>query len=86
MGENDVVAVYSAAKGMTNFFIDEASISEDKSTADFYGSDFLWSPTSTYYAFYPYGSGQALDKSAIPVNYKYQKQYSNGDFSDLGNF
>lgn len=84
--KNDVVAVYSAAKGMTNFFIDEASISEDKSTADFYGSGFSLSPTSTYYAFYPYGSGQALDKSAIPVNYKYQKQYSNGDFSDLGNF
>ncbi len=35
------MAVYSAAKGMTNFFIDEASISEDKSTADFYGSDFF---------------------------------------------
>lgn len=84
--KGDIVAVYSAAKGMTNFFIDEASISEDKSTADFYGSGFSLSPTSTYYAFYPYGSGQALDKSAIPINYKYQKQYSNGDFNDLGNF
>lgn len=83
---NDIVAVYSASNGMINFFIDEASISEDKSTANFYGSGFSLSPTSTYYAFYPYGSGQSLDKSAIPVNYNYQKQYSNGDFRDLGDF
>ena len=84
--DGDVVAVYSSAKGMTNFFIDETSISDDKSTANFYGSGFSLSPTSTYYAFYPYGIGQSLDKSAIPVNYKYQKQYTNGDFNDLGNF
>ena len=38
--KNDVVAVYSAAKGMTNFFIDETSISDDKTTANFYGSGF----------------------------------------------
>ena len=84
--EGDVVAVYSAARGMTNFFIDESSISADKSTADFYGSGFSLSPMNTYYAFYPYGAGQALNKNAVPVNYNYQKQYSNGDFSDLGNF
>lgn len=84
--KDDVVAVYSSANGMTNFFIDETSISEDKSTANFYGSGFSLSPSSTYYAFYPYSHGQSLNKSYIPITYKYQKQYSNGDFSDLGNF
>lgn len=84
--EGDVVAVYSAARGMTNFFIDKSTISEDKSTANFYGSGFSLTPLNTYYAFYPYREGQALDKNEIPVNYDYQEQYSNGSFNDLGNF
>lgn len=84
--EGDVAAVYSSAKGMTNFFIDESSISQDKLSANFYGSGFSLLPSNTYYAFYPYGVGQTLDRSKVPVNYNYQKQYSNGDFNDLGNF
>lgn len=84
--KGDIVAVYSAARGMTNFFIDESTISKDKSTANFYGSGFSLAPLNTYYAFYPYGRGQALDKRAVPVSYNYQKQDSNGGFNDLGNF
>lgn len=81
----DVVSVYSSEKGLTNFFIDETSISEDGFTADFNGSGFSLSPNSTYYAFYPY-SASALDKSAIPITYFGQKMLSNGDFKDLGKY
>ena len=83
----DVAAVYSEEKGMTNFFIDDESISEDGSTAEFYGSGFTLTPNSTYYAFYPYSSdAQSLDKQKIPVSYDGQNIKSNGDNSGLGDF
>lgn len=46
----DVVAVYSSSKGMTNFYIDNESISEDGISADFNGSGFKLLENSTYYA------------------------------------
>ena len=83
----DVVAVYSSSKGMTNFYIDNESISEDGISADFNGSGFKLLENSTYYAFYPYSSSiQSLDKTAIPVSYLGQNMKSNGDFSSLGDF
>ena len=83
----DVAAVYSEEKGMTNFFIDDESISEDGSTAEFYGSGFTLTPNCTYYAFYPYSSdAQSLDKQKIPVSYDGQYIKSNGDNSSLGDF
>lgn len=83
---NDIVAVYSDQKGLTNFFIDETSISDDKTSANFYGSGFSLSPTSTYYAFYPYEMNQSLNKSQIPIKYNNQQQKFNKDFASLGNF
>lgn len=83
----DIVAVYSSSKGMTNFYIEEESISEDGTSANFNGSGFKLQENKTYYAFYPYnGSTSYLDKTSIPVNYVGQEMKSNGDFSDLGNF
>ena len=58
---DDVVGVYSAANGLTNFFIDEKSLSLDGRSANFNGSGFALTPSSTYYAFYPY-SKASLDK------------------------
>ena len=83
----DVVAVYSSLNGMTNFYIDNESISEDGTSADFNGSGFKLLGNSTYFAFYPYSSSiQSLDKTAIPVSYLGQNMKGNGDFSSLGNF
>lgn len=83
----DIVAVYSDSKGMTNFYIDEESLSEDGTSANFNGSGFKLLENSTYYAFYPYSSSiQSLDKTAIPVSYLGQNMKSNGDFSSLGDF
>lgn len=83
----DIVAVYSNLKGMTNFFIEDESISGNGTSANFNGSGFKLEENKTYYAFYPYnGSSQYLDKTSIPVNYIGQEMKSNGDFSDLGNF
>lgn len=83
----DIVAVYSDSKGMTNFYIDEESISEDGTSANFNGSGFKLLENRLYYAFYPYNSSiQSLDKTAISVNYAGQCMKSNGDFSSLGNF
>lgn len=85
--DEDIVAVYSSSKGMTNFYIDNESISEDGTSADFNGSGFKLLENSTYYAFYPYSSSiQSLDKTAIPVSYLGQNMKSNGDFSSLGDF
>lgn len=56
----DVVAVYSSSKGMTNFYIDNESISEDGISADFNGSGFKLLENSTYYAFYPYSSSYSI--------------------------
>lgn len=81
----DVVGVYSAANGLTNFFIDEKSLSLDGSSANFNGSGFALTPSSTYYAFYPY-SKASLDKKAIPISYSSQVMLSNGNFKSLGDF
>ena len=83
--ENDVVAVYSSSKGMTNFIIDNENISEDGLSAEFYGSGFTLTPNSQYYAFYPY-SKASTDKTAIPVSYEGQQMLLNGDFHSLGNY
>ena len=83
----DIVAVYSSSKGMTNFFIEDESISENGTSANFNGSGFKLEENKTYYAFYPYnGSTQYLDKKSIPVSYIGQEMKSNGNFSDLGDF
>ena len=83
--ENDIVGVYSQSKGLTNFFIDEKSVSEDGLQANFNGAGFSLLPNSKYFAFYPY-SANALDKNCIPINYFGQRVTDNGDFSSLGNF
>lgn len=81
----DVAAVYSSEKGLTNFFIDEHTISDDKLSATFYGSGFSLSPTMPYWAFYPY-NGNELDKKQIHISYQGQDIKTNGSFRDLGNF
>lgn len=81
----DVAGVYSSGKGLTNFFIDESSISSDGTSARFYGSGFSLSPESSYYAFYPYNAG-ALDKRRIPVHYSGQNMEHNGAFKELGTY
>lgn len=83
--ENDVVAVYSSSKGMTNFLIDNNNISEDGLSAEFDGSGFMLTPNSKYYAFYPY-SKASTDKTTIPISYLGQRISSNGDFRSLGNY
>lgn len=79
----DVVSVYSSTRGLTNFFIDPSSISDDGTSAYFNGSGFSLSPNANYYAFYPYSSS-ALDKSNIPVSYYGQNISTNGNFKELG--
>lgn len=83
----DIVAVYSDSKGMTNFYIDDESISEDGVSANFDGSGFKLLENKNYYAFYPYSSSiQSLDKSSIQISYEGQNMRTNGDFSSLGDF
>lgn len=82
---DDVVGVYSSSKGLTNFFIDEESISEDGTSATFNGSGFSLTTNSLYYAFYPY-CPSALDKTKIPITYNGQILKVNGGFSDLGSY
>ena len=65
---DDVAGVYSSGKGLTNFFIDDKSISEDGTSATFNGSGFSLNSDALYYAFYPY-SASALDKTMIPISY-----------------
>lgn len=85
--EGDIVAVYSESKGMTNFYIDNESISANGTSANFNGSGFKLLGNNTYYAFYPYSSSaQSLDKTNITVNYNGQSIESNGDFSSLGKY
>lgn len=79
----DIAGVYSMERGLTNFFIDENSISPDGTSAEFNGSGFSLNPNSTYYAFYPY-SPSSLEKEKIRVCYSGQNIYSNGCFKDLG--
>ena len=81
----DVAGVYSSGKGLTNFFIDETSISNDGTSARFNGSGFTLSPENKYYAFYPY-KPNALDKYRIPVHYAGQNMENNGAFKELGNY
>lgn len=81
----DVAGVYSTERGLTNFFIDENSISSDGISAEFNGSGFSLTPNSTYYAFYPY-SPSLLQKEEIRIGYSGQNIYSNGCFKDLGLF
>lgn len=83
--KGDVVGVYSSSKGLTNFFIDENTISSDGTSANFNGSGFSLNSNSTYYAFYPY-SKSSLNKSEIPISYSSQVMMSNGDFKSLGDF
>lgn len=83
--KGDIVGVYSSIKGLTNFFIDEESLSKDSTQALFNGSGFSLKPNSYYYAFYPYNPS-ALDKKVIPVSYALQHMNHNGAFADLGNF
>lgn len=83
--EGDVVGVYSDAKGLTNFFINPESISEDKTSAEFNGSGFSLQSNNTYYAFYPYEKA-SLDKTNIPLSYEGQAIAQNGDFKSLGNY
>ncbi len=85
--KGDIVAVYSDSKGMTNFYIDDESISNDGTSADFNGSGFKLLEKKPYYAFYPYNLSQEyLDKTKIPVTYSNQYVKSNGDCSSLGEF
>ena len=81
----DVAGVYSSGKGLTNFFIDDKSISEDGTSATFNGSGFSLNSDALYYAFYPY-SASALDKTKVPISYTGQELRANGSFSDLGTF
>lgn len=81
----DIVGVYSTNKGLTNFFIDEESISDNGTSATFNGSGFSLTTNSLYYAFYPY-SPSALDKTKIPITYNGQTLKTNGSFSDLGSY
>ena len=82
---DDVVAVYSSARGMTNFFIDEKSISADSTSAIFNGSGFDLKHNEIYSAFYPYDKAY-IDKTNIPVSYKGQNMLSDASFKDLGAF
>lgn len=84
-GIGDVAGVYSSGRGLTNFFIDESSISGDGSSARFNGSGFTLSPDSRYYSFYPYRA-DALDKEKIPVSYSGQNLEHNGSFKELGKY
>ena len=81
----DVAGVYSSGKGLTNFFIDDESISEDGTSATFNGSGFSLNSDALYYAFYPY-SASALNKTMIPISYTGQVLRANGSFSDLGSY
>lgn len=83
--QGDVSAVYSIGKGLTNFFIDENTISADGMSACFSGSGFTLSPNSLYYAVFPYNPS-LLDKSKILVNYAGQNIDNNGDFEGLSKF
>lgn len=83
--EGDVSAVYSSGKGLTNFIIDDNSISEDGMSATFNGSGFTLTPNSMYYAFFPYNSS-SLDKSKIVVNYVGQNMRFNGDYEGLSQY
>ena len=83
--QNDIVGVYSSSKGLTNFFIDENSISSDGLSANFNGAGFSLMPNAPYYALYPY-SADALDKTSIPLNYYGQIMDSNGDTKNLGKY
>lgn len=83
--QGDVAAVYSSGKGLTNFFIDEESISDDGTSATFNGAGFSLDANSVYYAFYPYNSS-ALDKTKVPISFCGQSIHTNGSFSDLGKY
>lgn len=82
---NDVVSVYSSSKGLTNFIIDESSISSDGLSATFNGSGFTLMPNSPYLAFYPYSKAE-LDKKKIHLSYYGQRMSSNGDYESLGDY
>lgn len=82
---NDVVGVYSQQNGLTNFIIDESSISSDGLSAGFNGAGFLLLPNSLYHAFYPYSKAE-LNKKKIHLSYNGQRMISNGDFKSLGDF
>lgn len=81
----DVAAVYSSGRGMTNFFIDENSISQDGTSAVFNGSGFSLFPNTLYYGFYPY-LPQSTDKTQVSIHYNGQNMLKNGDFQSLGKF
>ena len=81
----DVAGVYSSGKGLTNFFIDDESISDDGTSATFNGSGFSLKQNTIYYAFYPY-SAAALDKTNIPIRYSGQNITNNGDFKGLADY
>lgn len=82
---DDVVGVYSSSRGLTNFFIDENSISSDGLSASFNGSGFTLIPNSPYHAFYPYDKAE-LEKERIHLQYDGQIMSSNGDFKSLGDY
>lgn len=81
----DVASVYSSENGLTNFFIDESSISSNGNSALFRGSGFSLVPNSFYYGFFPYLSS-ALDKGKIPVTFCGQNIDRNGGFEGLNLF
>lgn len=79
----DIAGVYSSGRGLTNFYIDDKSISEDGTSAIFNGSGFSLFPNTLYYGFYPY-LPQSIDKTRISVHYSGQNMSNNGDLSSLG--
>ena len=81
----DVVGVYSQSKGLTNFIIDDTSISSDGLSATFNGSGFTLMPNSPYLAFYPYSKAD-LDKKKIHISYDGQWMSSNGNYNSLGDY
>lgn len=83
--EGDVSAVYSSVNGLTNFVIDDKSISADGLSANFNGQGYKLIPNSSYYSFYPYNPA-SLDKSKIVVNYGRQNLRFNGDYEGLSQY
>lgn len=81
----DIAGVYSSGRGLTNFYIDDKSISEDGTSAIFNGSGFSLFPNTLYYGFYPY-LPQSTDKTQISIHYNGQNMLKNGDFHSLGKY
>ena len=79
----DELAVYGASESsITNYLIEESSVSESAGSASFTNSDFGLREGSTYYAVYP-GDFNVRNPHVYPVDYLGQNQLTNESTTHL---